>query len=202
MPQYCKAGQKARVFFKINGQIVDNIVVRNSPVSVETVNNPAKAGQCCDKSYRISYSHSWKKPWGAIVGPYDKIADLTMGKVIFFKVNDSGMGVHSQVQRCNGVTFTQTHFNDSSDKVENLVIKSIIPIDKSLDNCGVADCTFLVKDSKGVVIWNKKYPQCPEVEVVCDRDCPEGQINCGGKCVPCEDLSGQFRSLSQQIRRI
>lgn len=207
MPYHCNAGQSARVFFKLVNNVVDNIVCHNSPVLVELINNPAQAGQCCNGYYRLIHTVDRRYTSGAsgcsTGTPWRTKDTLTFtGKLVSFANGKSDFELLLVTQDCAG-KITTTNVAGTNGFCKKLIsIDKIERIDGLLDNCGTTSCTFRVKDSIGKVLFTKDYPQCPTYEVVCDGNCPKGQIECGGKCVPCEDLSGQIRSLTNRARRI
>lgn len=103
------------------------------------------------------------------------------------------------VEGTNTITFNCTNYpNDSTDPYVN-------PAGLYFRLSSAQTCKIQVTDKNGV-IYEKQFTPCPEVEINCDDECPEGQLKCSSNkfpgycCLPCKETANKIRELGAKLQ--
>jgi hypothetical protein len=216
MPNFCSAGQSARVFFQYPGQPQDNVSVLKAPVEVSTAiqssDIPFNGGQCQCVMYdcrgTIEYfrkstgASAGFEPWlGQIHGPIEaiRIEDPSSSRSDTASVTIIGHNSACLPDKNYPVAVTNSIFG-----LRNLTITSVVRSNGQSDDCGnrsfTGDCLFTVKDADGVVRFEKLASTCPTYEVVCGGNCPPGTVECCGCCLPCAETKTSIQALTNAVR--
>lgn len=221
MPNYCTAGQSARVFFTYEGQPQDNVSVQKTPVEVttETITDPNSGapftgGQCSCADYRVAFTVDiFYRNTNHLVdrrveelqiwGPITKIGIENPSPA---RSDSVAVVVRGSDSQCNPGSYSVSGTSNELFEMRNLVITGIRKGNNSTDNCGDkqfdGECKFTVKDVDGVVRFQRTAPRCPVYSVICDGNCPPGTVECCGCCLPCGATKAELRSLVNQVRAI
>lgn len=216
MPQFCSAGQSARVFFQYPGQSQDNVSVLKSPVFVTTAIQssaiPFNGGQCDCLMYNCTgtielfrkgngSSLGFEEWFGQIYGPITSISieDPSSSRPDVASITLSGKDFSCLPHKVYPRSVSNSIFG-----LRNLIVTSVVRANGAADTCGnrsfAGDCKFTVKDADGVTRFEKIASTCPTFEVVCGGNCPPGTVECCGCCLPCDSTKREIQALTNAVR--
>jgi hypothetical protein len=201
MATFCQTGDTARVTFS-DGEILE---FPNSPISIEEKINYPDNPNC--KRFVIYYSwlNSGSKRTGSkgISSPFGGLRIESSTGVSNLEVLCKGVNFNCGIYQWYGLSVSSTNNRDGTPSLTNLTLDRINYYnDNTFGNSEfIITKTFTITDSLGSVTTKTKAKSV-SFSVDCIAGCPDGTLDCGDCCLPCDDTFNQISGIRSLLSRI